>query len=696
MTLTAVLWATQAISVAALVGVWRFRGRFGVALVLACAIAILILHGYFFWDYTADDAFISFRYSLNFAHGNGLVWNPGERVEGYSNFLWVLLLAGTEFVGLGIVEPSRWLGFGASAGTLVVLYGLAQELSQDRREAELTFTASALLLVSTAPFSMWTFAGLEEPLFAFLVTLTLYVHIREDRLKARYPWSAAVALAAALTRPEGLLLALLVLALKALPLRAAASRRERWRFGAVWALAFAVPYAVFIGWRLSYYGYPLPNTYYQKLDGPGVLSGARYEDGYTYVRAFWEQYGLLLLFPLPLFALLRSSAIRAAVPLLAFVSIWIMYVVYVGGDFEQFFRFAVPVLPIAYLLSVHVVISGVQAVPSGVGRRAATALLPIGLLATIAWVMHVPQENVNAISFLEATAFQREDIANWLRTQDRAAVVAVSAAGQIPYWSGSPSIDMLGLSDEHIAHQPAYTSGGVLVPGHKKGDGRYVLDRRPDIIVIAAGLTLFPESAFAWRTKVALLPAENDILTQPDLWDLYEPAWVKVPRGVFNFLRLKGSEKVIAEPSPPLSESEAQALREKDLPGSCDNSVLPRPPPTIDYGYFYLTNSGVVAGVRRRAVTEYRTDAPGSPTKVIEHYKEYMALSHWTLTGTTRGEPKTGAGNDFTVANFQAGVGPIARTAFVAISDDGERLITSTDFVSPTEKQSLLYRCAID
>ena len=40
-----------------------------------------------------DDAFISFRYARNLLEGHGLVFNPGERVEGYTNFLWVLELA---------------------------------------------------------------------------------------------------------------------------------------------------------------------------------------------------------------------------------------------------------------------------------------------------------------------------------------------------------------------------------------------------------------------------------------------------------------------------------------------------------------------------------------------------------------------------------------------------------------------------
>lgn len=43
--------------------------------------------------FLTDDAFISFRYARNLVEGHGLVYDLGEYVEGYSNFLWVLELA---------------------------------------------------------------------------------------------------------------------------------------------------------------------------------------------------------------------------------------------------------------------------------------------------------------------------------------------------------------------------------------------------------------------------------------------------------------------------------------------------------------------------------------------------------------------------------------------------------------------------
>jgi hypothetical protein len=58
----------------------------------------------------ADDAYISFRYLDHFLAGDGLVWNVGERVEGYTNFLWIRLLAPLRLLGLTPESASIFLG----------------------------------------------------------------------------------------------------------------------------------------------------------------------------------------------------------------------------------------------------------------------------------------------------------------------------------------------------------------------------------------------------------------------------------------------------------------------------------------------------------------------------------------------------------------------------------------------------------
>src|SRR4030042_1361768 len=71
---------------------------------------ILFFHALCVSRYTVDDAYISFRYAENAAKGYGLVFNPGERVEGYTNFLWVILLAGFYWIGANTLLAAKAIG----------------------------------------------------------------------------------------------------------------------------------------------------------------------------------------------------------------------------------------------------------------------------------------------------------------------------------------------------------------------------------------------------------------------------------------------------------------------------------------------------------------------------------------------------------------------------------------------------------
>ena len=73
------------------------------------------------FDFINDDAFISFRYADNLVRHGELVFNPGERVEGYTNFLWTILMAGVLSLGLDVVVWSKLLGIACAIGTLWVV-----------------------------------------------------------------------------------------------------------------------------------------------------------------------------------------------------------------------------------------------------------------------------------------------------------------------------------------------------------------------------------------------------------------------------------------------------------------------------------------------------------------------------------------------------------------------------------------------
>jgi hypothetical protein len=123
--------------------------------------------------------------------------------------------------------------------------------------------------------------------------------------------------------------------------------------------------------------------------------------------------------------------------------------------------------------------------------------------------------------------------------------VAVVPAGSIPYESRLPSIDMLGLNDEHIAHRKILYSAHLA--GHEKYDSQYVLSREPDIIIINDHLTSTP-----WRMsdyaalEGQIITAIPDMLRAPELQKEYTPRSVEVEKGRwFNLFVRDGADEVL-------------------------------------------------------------------------------------------------------------------------------------------------------
>ncbi len=148
--------------------------------------------------HTVDDAYISFRYARNFARGLGLVYNAGERIEGYTNFLWTVLLGGGIKLGLDPDLLAKWLGAGFTLGTLGMVYLLSNRL---RPLSVVPCVANWLLATTTVTLGYAVF-GLETAMFTFLVLAGIWLMLQEEDRQAPMPWSGLVFGAAGLTRPE--------------------------------------------------------------------------------------------------------------------------------------------------------------------------------------------------------------------------------------------------------------------------------------------------------------------------------------------------------------------------------------------------------------------------------------------------------------------------------------------------------------
>ena len=254
---------------------WRLVGA-----VLAASAAGAVFHQLVFRRWWIEDAAISFAYARNLALGYGLVpWPGGERIEGYSNPTWVALLAACHAVGVEGFTASKLLGGLFAVLSLWPAWRLARiAVHPDDRPADLL---APVLLAASAQFAIWSASGLENALFGFLL-LGGAARLATEAANPRFPWSAVWFLALSWTRPEGVIYAAVAWAWVLL---AAARDRRGWGGPLRWIALFGLPEAALIGLRLSYFAWPLPNTYYAKLQDFDALFGWR-DRGWLQLRAF--------------------------------------------------------------------------------------------------------------------------------------------------------------------------------------------------------------------------------------------------------------------------------------------------------------------------------------------------------------------------------------------------------------------------
>ncbi|MFO0574422.1 MAG: hypothetical protein U1A78_10505 [Polyangia bacterium] len=481
------------------------RGRWVAGLLLVVAAVVLVFHSLRF-NFVTDDAFISFVYAKNLVEHGALVFNLDERVEGYTNFLWTLILALGMRLGVAPELSSRALGTLCAAVTLGVGARILCRLRSDgERPALRPWDAlPALILCGVPGYACWASGGLETQLFTMLVTLGggayLLVLGREAPVAAEARALRRAALCfglAALTRPEGYLFFALVglhfLLRRLWPTATAGGPFERLRRllpgrGELVALGvFLVLTVPHLLWRRFYYGYWVPNTFYIKASG----GSAAFRQGAYYLFAFSRDLKLFVLpllwaigclRPLPLPLHRRYLAAGGAVYLLT--SVFLLYVLSVGGDFMGLYRFVLPVVPL------NAVCGALGLWRLLRGRRLAPAAV-LGLL--VAHGANTYFVDRHALSFIGAD--RGIDTPGFLRhyTADRAAIgkwlgqnvrpddyQVVGGAGAQVYYAGIRALDSFGLSDAYVAHKVPPVS---VRPGHQKfAPLEYVLSRSPTIL----------------------------------------------------------------------------------------------------------------------------------------------------------------------------------------------------------------------
>ena len=423
-----------------------------------------------------DDAFISLRYARNAASGLGLVWNPGERVEGYTNLLMTLLM----------IIPS-WLFDRSHAALAVQVFGvvtmlgaglLAFRLAQRLgiRWAWATFAA----VLTCYPLAYWSLLGMETGLLAILLLMaTLAALDPPTRPDPRVPLLLGLALA---TRPDAMASAAALLAFRFF--QADAGSRRAVTVESLLFAAFALGLTAF---RWTYYGSLLPNTYVLKMEGLPLLYRLRMGTLSALPMLAWLAPAIALAG-----VALRRGGDRRLLLLFALWTVSVLAHVYMGGDAWPRWRFVCPALPLLFVLAAQG--AGLLA-----ARRGPRWLAP----ATLVLALAVANGPFLPEAFLARYPYLVQYVQWYVRigvTLERVctpdATVGVFGAGAVPYYSGLYGIDFYGKADARVARRPP----NLRMPiGHNKTDLAYSIgERRPDYV-----------EGFSWGTDDARFAAPD-------------------------------------------------------------------------------------------------------------------------------------------------------------------------------------------
>lgn len=469
------------------------------SLVVLAALVLLALQVRHFFPFIADDAFISLRYSQRLMAGKGLTWSDSQRVEGYTNLLWVLLCAALGKLGLSLLTAARLLGVFSTLAAFTALVAYVRAAFAPQRRP-LAAACSLIPFALSSSVAVWMIGGLEQPLLIALLGWALVAVHRFLKSEAQSALVSATLLLAGvtLTRADGFIFPLLIFACLATVL---VLRRQSIAAASIVLAGPAVAYLSQLAFRLKYYHEWLPNTAYVKVSFTlhRLLSGMHYV-----VVADAAELTLVVLAVIGCVVLWRKPFDRSLALLYLFLGVGASgYLIVIGGDIFPAIRHFLPVILVLCFAAAHASAYAYDRRENLLQGRAA------GLLALALLVVLSRHQAARAVE--ERWEWQNRELGLYLKQHlPPNALIVSDAAGATPFYSELEAIDPLGLNDHHIAHLASSGKGKGFL-GHELGDGKYVLDHQPDIIIFGTTGSADPH-----------LPSDFQIFSDPRFKPSYE------------------------------------------------------------------------------------------------------------------------------------------------------------------------------
>lgn len=423
------------------------------------------------WQFTTDDAYITVRYAQHLAEGHGIVWNIGEApLEGYSNFLFVLLGAIALLFGASPMVVFKLCSVLALVGACVLLYKLGRLWAPP-----LLAVLPLFFFLSYSGTVVWTMSGLETIVYLFIALAAFsaffFGFVRNRASSRLYALSGVLVFFAGITRPEGPLLGGVIGAvlLAMLVLRWRTKKRRQHALALItFFLSFALPYIVYTSWRIVYFDSLLPNPLYCKLGGA--------DSSYLFIT--------FLLYVVPfvpfMIAVLWNKKYRPlTIALWAMVTLYGIALFFINPVVGHMNRHAFSAIAAVYLLAV----AGFAPLASFIPQRT-RGLLLCGLAVTIvvAIVLETPRR-YRHIDVYVAAYNQRTDaraaITAWVNDHvPQGGLYAIGDAGYVPAHTGRRVLDLFCLNSAAMTSLPVSKSPAAFAD--------YFFQQRPAAVLLTS------------------------------------------------------------------------------------------------------------------------------------------------------------------------------------------------------------------
>jgi arabinofuranosyltransferase len=466
---------------------------------------IAFLRSHYLYSVLVDDSFIFFRYAENIVNGHGFVWNVGEQpVEGYSSFLYLVIFIFGKLLSFNPEILSIVIGIICSSFTLYLTFLIYQHLNP-KLISENIFTV--FIIGITPSFLYWSVAGMETAFYSMFLLLAFYFFLtRPDDFKSNL-FNGILFGFLCLIRFEATLFFLfsLIYLLK--------DKNHLFKFhlsrqAIIFTIGYSIIFISYFTWRWIYFGQFFPNTFYAKTGGGllQILGGLKYT-----ISSFRLLFGFGWILILLIFVFFRFKMLRGKPGFLFSIGIIsILTTIFVGGDHFYGGRFILPVLPLLLVVLPPSINKFLKINPFKNFKEtiilSLLSFIMIGILIPKFTYVESYRGLINLVEGKKENVIVydtdiKEHILEWqhgfilmgkelnkiAKPQDYIAAIPIGAIG---YYSGVGVIDMVGIVDPVIAKEYlSIKSIKKWIPGHTKGDGDYILSRRPKYIQLVDVLT---------------------------------------------------------------------------------------------------------------------------------------------------------------------------------------------------------------